>query len=64
MYTSFKEICKKFGKQELIQSCGTYGEAKKLATDFQAAKEVMLKHFRAQGYSKWVGKPIEEEMFS
>ncbi|ESO83264.1 hypothetical protein LOTGIDRAFT_133731 [Lottia gigantea] len=63
LYTSFRSVCTKFGLSDLL-SAKTYLDAKKMATDFQAAKNVMLKRLKENGFSIWVSKPMEEEMFS
>ena len=63
LYNSFKKLCEKFDKQDLL-SAQTYREAKEMATDFKTAKEAMLKKFKENKYGKWVSKPVEEEMFS
>ncbi|KAL4225653.1 hypothetical protein ACF0H5_016342 [Mactra antiquata] len=62
MFTQFRFICEKFGRQDLL-NVSSYNEAKMAAEDFVAAKETMLKKFKANGYGKWVSKPVEEEMF-
>jgi hypothetical protein len=41
-----------------------YHKAKLMATNFQQAKNVMLKKFKDQKMRVWVSKPTEEEMFS
>jgi hypothetical protein len=63
LYTNFKQLCQIYKRPELLQA-GTYTEAKKQATDFQAAKNLMLKKFRKNGFGQWVQKPMEEGMFS
>ena len=63
LYKSFKVVCQKYGRMDLLQA-DTYTHAKKMATDFQAAKELMFKKFRKSGFSRWVEKPVEEGMFS
>ncbi|XP_033751635.1 double-stranded RNA-specific adenosine deaminase-like isoform X2 [Pecten maximus] len=63
LYDSFKQVCKKFGHQELLQY-KTYNQAKMAATDFQQANKLMLKKMTENSYGTWVSKPVEEEMFS
>lgn len=64
LYQNFKQTCAKIGRQDLLQAGGTYYEAKQNAVDFQQAKKLMLRKFKATGFGKWVEKPAEEEMFS
>ena len=63
LYGSFKEVCKKYGRDDLL-SADTYAKAKKMATDFQSAKKAVMTKFRKSGFSRWVEKPVEEGMFS
>ncbi|XP_060066776.1 double-stranded RNA-specific adenosine deaminase-like [Ylistrum balloti] len=63
LYDSFKQVCRKFGQQDLLQF-QTYNQAKMAATDFQESKKLMLKKMSESSYGTWVSKPIEEEMFS
>lgn len=63
LYNQFKELCVKLGREDL-QSIKKYGEAKKAAADFVAAKTAMINKFKQCGYGPWVSKPVEEEMFS
>ncbi|XP_069134047.1 double-stranded RNA-specific adenosine deaminase-like isoform X2 [Argopecten irradians] len=63
LYDSFKQVCQKFGQQELLQF-KTYNQAKMAATDFQQARKLMLQKMSENSYGTWVSKPIEEEMFS
>ena len=62
MYNSFKKVCKKFNRQDLLQA-ETYRDAKDMAQEFKMAREAMFKKFKENKYGKWVSKPIEEEMF-
>ena len=62
MYASFKEIAAKVGRQELVNA-ETYGEAKKMATDFLEAKIKLCDYFKSSKYGQWVSKPLEQEMF-
>ncbi|XP_060559029.1 uncharacterized protein LOC132719290 isoform X2 [Ruditapes philippinarum] len=62
LFTSFKSLCEKFGRQDLL-SVNSYNEAKMAAQDFVSAKETMLRRFKENGFGKWVSKPVEEEMF-
>lgn len=62
-YSSFKQVCHKFGRQDLLMA-DNYHKAKLMATNFQQAKNVMLKKFKDQKMRVWVSKPTEEEMFS
>jgi len=62
MFIQFKQLCARFVRQDLL-NIQTYTEAKLAAQEFVAAKEVMLKRFKDNGYGPWVSKPIEEKMF-
>jgi len=62
LYASFKEIVAKAGRQELVD-VETYRNAKKMATEFQEAKQKLYDHFRSSKYGPWVSKPTEQEMF-
>ena len=62
LYASFKEIVAKAGRQELVD-VETYRDAKKMATEFQEAKQKLFDHFRSSKYGPWVSKPMEQEMF-
>ncbi|XP_020621427.1 double-stranded RNA-specific adenosine deaminase-like isoform X3 [Orbicella faveolata] len=62
LYASFKEIGAKAGRPELVD-VETYRDAKKMATDFQEAKQKLYDHFRSSRYGPWVSKPMEQEMF-
>ena len=62
LFESFKEICTKVGREELLNA-ETYREAKNMATDFQEAKHKMYNYFRSSKYGPWVSKPIEQELF-
>ncbi|XP_015929094.1 uncharacterized protein [Parasteatoda tepidariorum] len=61
LFQSFKEIAVKFGVEHLSNL--TYGEAKRAAKDFQAAKEVLFNRFQQLGRGTWIRKPEEEEEF-
>ena len=62
LYASFKEIGTKAGRPELVD-VETYRDAKKMATEFQEAKQKLYDHFRSSKYGPWVSKPMEQEMF-
>lgn len=62
-YDSFKQVCQRFGRQDLLQA-DNYNKAKEMAVDFQMAKQAMLKKFKDQKMRVWVSKPVEEEMFN
>ena len=62
LYASFKEIVAKAGRQELVD-VETYRNVKKMATEFQEAKQKLYDHFRSSKYGPWVSKPMEQEMF-
>ena len=62
LYVSFKEMASKAGRPELVD-VETYRDAKKMATDFQEAKQKLYDHFRSSRYGGWVSKPMEQEMF-
>lgn len=61
LFQSFKDIAAKFGVEHLSNL--TYGEAKRAAKDFQAAKEVLFNRFQQLGRGTWIRKPEEEEEF-
>ena len=61
-FNSFKAVCEKFDRQDLLQA-ETYKDVKMMATDFQQAREAMLAKFKENKYGPWVSKPVEEEMF-
>ena len=63
MYDSFKQLCQKLDRQDLL-SAATYNKAKMMATDFVAAKNVLVTKMAEYKYGPWVSKPVEEEMFS
>ncbi|XP_038643523.1 double-stranded RNA-specific editase 1 isoform X2 [Scyliorhinus canicula] len=48
-------------KQEKFSS---YYEAKQAATEYQAAKESLIKEFQRSGLGMWVKKPIEQDQFA
>ncbi|XP_059503051.1 double-stranded RNA-specific editase 1-like isoform X9 [Stegostoma tigrinum] len=48
-------------KQEKFTS---YYDAKQAATEYQAAKESLIKEFQRSGLGMWVKKPIEQDQFS
>ena len=62
MYASFKELCQKSGRQDLL-NVETYREAKGMATEFQKAKHKMCEYFKKSKYGPWVSKPMEQELF-
>ena len=62
LYTSFKEIGTKVGREDLV-NVETYSEAKKMATEFQRAKQMMYEYFSSSKYGSWVSKPMEQELF-
>ncbi|ELT91961.1 hypothetical protein CAPTEDRAFT_183692 [Capitella teleta] len=62
LYDLFKETCKHFKREDLLNA-SSYHDAKLKASEFQAAKKSMLKKLAASGYGSWVKKPTEEEMF-
>ncbi|KAL5007227.1 hypothetical protein ScPMuIL_016033 [Solemya velum] len=62
LFTSFKEVCQKFNKPDLLD--GTYNECKLKAKDFIETKKAMLMKFKEEKYGTWVSKPVEEEMFN
>lgn len=62
LYASFKEIGTKIGREDLV-NVETYSEAKKMAIEFQKAKQMMYAYFRSSKYGSWVGKPMEQELF-
>ena len=62
LYASFKEVVAKAGRREL-EDVETYRDAKKMATEFQEAKQKLYDHFRSSKYGSWVSKPMEQEMF-
>jgi len=42
----------------------SYYEAKQAATEYQAAKESLIKEFQKTGLGMWVEKPIEQDQFA
>ena len=62
LYTSFKEIGTKVGREDLV-NVETYSEAKKMATEFQRAKQMLYEYFSSSKYGSWVSKPMEQELF-
>ncbi|XP_062578030.1 double-stranded RNA-specific adenosine deaminase-like [Saccostrea cucullata] len=63
LYDSFKEVCLKLGKNNLL-NFQTYGKAKQAATEFQTAKKALVLKLKQNNFGTWVSKPPEEEMFS
>ena len=63
LYTSYKELCARYERTELLDHVSTYHDAKAKAADFQTAKRLLFKKCRVAGYGPWVGKPTEEKMF-
>ncbi|XP_061175331.1 double-stranded RNA-specific adenosine deaminase-like [Saccostrea echinata] len=63
LYDSFKEVCLKLGKNNLL-NFQTYGKAKQAATEFQSAKKALVLKLKQNNFGTWVSKPPEEEMFS
>lgn len=61
IFQSFKEISATFGLEHLAKL--TYGEAKREAKEFQAAKDVLFERFQQLGRGTWIRKPEEEEEF-
>ena len=47
----------------LRKKMSTYHDAKNSAPIYQAMKKAFFKHLEDQGYGKWMGKPIEQDMF-
>ncbi|XP_064634300.1 uncharacterized protein LOC135492078 [Lineus longissimus] len=62
LYESFKALCVKFNKSELLEADNYYA-AKREAKDFQAVKKVMIERLRKNKLGPWVQKPMEEKMF-
>ena len=48
----------------MIRSCCTYGQVKKLATEYQTAKGVLSQHLKSHWGSNWIKKPTEQENFT
>ena len=42
----------------------TYYELKANSEDYQQAKAVLVKRLEQSGWGRWVGKPIEEDLFT
>lgn len=62
-YSKFKRIASKFDKKELLEA-SSYLEAKRMAKDFQTVKQIMVQRFKKNKFGTWVGKPVEEKMFT
>lgn len=62
LYAAFKETAAKLGHHELVNA-ETYCEAKKMASDFQEAKQKLFNYFKSSKYGPWISKPVEQEMF-
>ena len=41
-----------------------YHEAKELCTEYNKAKEQLVKHFKENSFGQWVKKPVEQDMFT
>ncbi|XP_064596158.1 double-stranded RNA-specific adenosine deaminase-like [Liolophura sinensis] len=63
LYEKFQQVCRKFDRSDLL-GLESYNDAKNQAVDFQTAKAAMLKTFAVNKCGPWVGKPVEEGMFS
>lgn len=47
----------------LVRSHCTYGQVKRLASDYQAAKQLLSEHLKSHWGSIWIKKPTEQENF-
>lgn len=66
LYSHFKQI---YGRLPMFTTPGPnvpglYEEAKQLASEFHAAKTVMMKSFEKSGLGNWIEKPLEQDMFA
>ena len=48
---------------QVVRTHLTYGQAKSLACDYQAAKQVLSDHLKGHWGSGWIKKPAEQENF-
>ena len=64
LYKRFREVCSKKDDLKHLLDFETYSEAKSNATNFQKAKDCMFQKFRRSGFSRWVRKPREQQMFT
>ena len=63
LYASFKEICKKANRPDLLQA-ESYRQAKDMAAGYREAKQKMCGYFKKAKYGNWISKPIDQELFS
>lgn len=60
LYENFMPLWKKLVSEQEPKS---YWDAKMAATDYQMAKQILVKKFEKQGLGQWVKKPMEQDMF-
>ncbi|XP_015453850.1 double-stranded RNA-specific adenosine deaminase isoform X2 [Pteropus alecto] len=61
IFLLFKKLCSFRGRRDLLKL--SYGEAKKAARDYEAAKNYFKKGLKDMGYGNWISKPQEEKNF-
>ncbi|XP_054419240.1 double-stranded RNA-specific adenosine deaminase isoform X3 [Pteronotus mesoamericanus] len=61
IFLLFKRLCSFRGRRDLLKL--SYGEAKKAARDYEAAKNYFKKSLKDMGYGNWISKPQEEKNF-
>lgn len=61
-YSEFLSLCKLANRSDLVEGCD-YQQVKCKATDFQKAKELLIKECFKKGYGLWMTKPQEEKKF-
>ncbi|XP_036090747.1 double-stranded RNA-specific adenosine deaminase isoform X5 [Rousettus aegyptiacus] len=61
IFLLFKKLCSFRGRRDLLKL--SYGEAKKAARDYEAAKNYFKKGLKDMGYGNWISKPQEEKSF-
>lgn len=61
IFLLFKKLCSFRGRRDLLKL--SYGEAKKAARDYEAAKSYFKKGLKDMGYGDWISKPQEEKNF-
>ena len=62
-YRKFLEVC------EIVASKNPYAtrlylDVKKDANRYQLAKKSVMDNFKKNGHGDWIGKPVEQDMFS
>ncbi|XP_071955833.1 double-stranded RNA-specific adenosine deaminase-like [Antedon mediterranea] len=62
LFNEFRKTCVCFNRNDLLET-DWYLEAKRLATDFQLAKQHLNECFVEGGYGYWLEKPFDEKHF-